>query len=1135
MMHIQAPLLIKPQATSARSRRSSIRIAVGFLAAAAHISPAYASKEDQIESITSAIAGPANGLEGGGVEKRQMFVAGNWKMNPGTVTEAESLASLVGAAAIALQRDRPDLPSIRIGVTPPSPFLPVVASILKGTGVKVGAQDLHWEGRCGAHTGGVAASMLKSAGASFVLCGHSERRSIFKETDEEINLKVKAALTQDLDVVLCIGETFEEFQADLVESVCTTQLAKGLAGVSTREVVQHLTIAYEPVWAIGTGLTATPEIAQAVHKVIRTWLENQYGKEAASYISIQYGGSVTPETSSELLQMPDIDGALVGGASLSADKFNNIVSSAALEAGVKQGVSPALTKSVLPIVAVDDKRRAWRGANEVWDAVEEVKKLTVASEEVTQKLEKAKDTLKKIAEEKGGATYLKAEELVPCRNDLGESPVWSARENKLYWVDIQVKNTGEGEIDAQHGWMCCLERGRISDWSEATYEGLDTRPNDGRCDRNGNLIVGSYNFQHKFNAQEIGSLYRLDSEGGLRKILNTKHRVSNCISFTPDGKGMYFCDTPTRRIFKFKYDATADGSPLSEPILFKELPNEMAGMPDGANTDSEGGIWVAITGGEKVIRISPEGNIDVVVDVKGHNPTSVTIGGSNLGQIMFIVVDTTTNIYLDTLFITTRGGPEQGSLLGVKLPVSITARGIPEATYMDKIHAKSSDSTEITAAEEKNDAEVVSKSKANVAVETQEEVKTAKKERKEEVKAEKKEEVKATKAEKKEEVKATKAEKKEEVKTEKKEEVKAEKKDEAKAEKKEDVKAGKAEKKDEVKSEMKDEAKAEKAEKKEEIKAEKKEEVKAEKKEEVKATKAEKKEEVKAEKKAEVKAEKKEEVKAEKKEEVKAEKKEEVKAEKKEDVKAVKAEKKDEAKAEKKDEVKAEKKEEVKAEKKEEVKAEKKEEVKAEKKEEVKVEKKEEVKAEKKEEVKAEKKEEVKAEKKEEVKTEKKEEVKAVKAEKKEEVKAVKAEKKEEVKAAKAEKQEEVKAEKKEDIKAEKKEKDEIPMQKVVYRNGRIGFIPLFDIASKATNAKKAKIGDQKEVSKVVDSSSEKKVESDAVEPTLSELKEDLSESNTVDTSDGNGSSSSSSNSMTATAAMAANFLLHLQRNGNKF
>ena len=208
---------------------------------------------------------------------------------------------------------------------PPFPFIRDVQKAVarSAAGIKVGAQTSFYELK-GAYTGAVSAPMLKSVDCSYVLVGHSERRSIFKEVDSDLNLIVQRIQEHDMTPVLCIGESKEEYELGLNEAVCTSQMAKDLKGISA-DKVKKLVIAYEPVWAIGTGLTASPAVAQSVHAAIRGWLRNTYGADVADAVRILYGGSVTPETVDELMQQPDIDGALVGGASLTAKSFARIV------------------------------------------------------------------------------------------------------------------------------------------------------------------------------------------------------------------------------------------------------------------------------------------------------------------------------------------------------------------------------------------------------------------------------------------------------------------------------------------------------------------------------------------------------------------------------------------------------------------------------------------------------------------------------------------------------------------------------------------------------------------------------------------------------------------------------------------
>lgn len=256
---------------------------------------------------------------GGASTGRKYFIAGNWKMNPDTLEEAKALAQEVVKCSEKSQRD------MDICVCCPYPFLATVVDITRGTKVSVGAQDVFTEDK-GAFTGGVSVAQVKSVGAKYVVIGHSERRhgNIAAESDAIFNLKTKKVLGAGLEAILCVGETKDEYEAKLNKAVCALQLSKGLAGVSAAEM-KRVTIAYEPVWAIGTGLTATPEIAQEVHAFIREHLTGMYGAQVAQSVRIQYGGSVAPNNVDTLMACPDIDGALVGGASLQAESFDKII------------------------------------------------------------------------------------------------------------------------------------------------------------------------------------------------------------------------------------------------------------------------------------------------------------------------------------------------------------------------------------------------------------------------------------------------------------------------------------------------------------------------------------------------------------------------------------------------------------------------------------------------------------------------------------------------------------------------------------------------------------------------------------------------------------------------------------------
>jgi len=241
---------------------------------------------------------------------RQPYLAGNWKMHK-TVAEAVSLAKEL---AEGLRRS----PN-KLMVAPPFTALSAVGAALAGSGIQLGAQNMASELE-GAHTGEISVRMLKDLGVRVVIIGHSERRHVYNESDEVINQKVRLALTEGMEVILCVGETLNEREAGEVERVVGTQLTAGLSGVENVSLDQ-LTIAYEPVWAIGTGKTATPEDADAVHQYIRGWFAETYGSDAAENIVVQYGGSVKPGNIAALMEMENIDGALVGGASLKAETF----------------------------------------------------------------------------------------------------------------------------------------------------------------------------------------------------------------------------------------------------------------------------------------------------------------------------------------------------------------------------------------------------------------------------------------------------------------------------------------------------------------------------------------------------------------------------------------------------------------------------------------------------------------------------------------------------------------------------------------------------------------------------------------------------------------------------------------------
>jgi triosephosphate isomerase (TIM) len=246
---------------------------------------------------------------------RTPIIAGNWKMYK-TVGEAVDLVK-------GLLEGMGSLTGREVVVCPPFTALYALRPLLVGTSLGLGAQDLHHEPH-GAFTGAIAAGMLTDVGCGYVIIGHSERRQYFGETDASVSLKIRAALTAGLTPIVCVGEVKAERDSGEAEAVVGRQISGGLAGLSPAEAAR-LVVAYEPVWAIGTGDTATPADAQAMHAAIRTMLKAHFGGETAAGVRIQYGGSVKPDNIDELMAQPDIDGALVGGASLTAASFLRIV------------------------------------------------------------------------------------------------------------------------------------------------------------------------------------------------------------------------------------------------------------------------------------------------------------------------------------------------------------------------------------------------------------------------------------------------------------------------------------------------------------------------------------------------------------------------------------------------------------------------------------------------------------------------------------------------------------------------------------------------------------------------------------------------------------------------------------------
>src|SRR5262245_47349549 len=247
---------------------------------------------------------------------RRAIIVGHWKMHK-TTAEAVALVNALRASVTQVQ-------DVDIGVAPPFTALMAVAEALRGSPFFVAAQNMHWEPQ-GAFTGEISAAMLTGVGCTRVIIGHSERRQYFAETDATVNKKLRAALNAQLDPILCIGETLDQREGNATFSVLEQQVRHGLADIAA-ESMSRVVIAYEPIWAIGTGKTATPTQAQEVHAFIRSLLGELYGKALADEVRIQYGGSVNVGNIHTLMTQPDVDGALVGGASLEASSFAQIVS-----------------------------------------------------------------------------------------------------------------------------------------------------------------------------------------------------------------------------------------------------------------------------------------------------------------------------------------------------------------------------------------------------------------------------------------------------------------------------------------------------------------------------------------------------------------------------------------------------------------------------------------------------------------------------------------------------------------------------------------------------------------------------------------------------------------------------------------
>ncbi len=249
---------------------------------------------------------------------RRPFIAGNWKMN---LDLASSVALVEG-----LVKETADCDDVEVAVCPPSVYLAAVAKAAAGSKVGVGAQNMYQEPG-GAFTGELSAAMLKDVGCQYVILGHSERRNILGESSEDVNLKTHAALAGGLIPIVCVGELLAERKAGTTMDVIRRQFDGSVSGL-TADQMKQIVIAYEPVWAIGTGEVATPAQAEEVHLGLRKLMEDRYNKEVAESVRIQYGGSVKPDNAAELLAQPNIDGALVGGASLKVEPFAGIIAGA---------------------------------------------------------------------------------------------------------------------------------------------------------------------------------------------------------------------------------------------------------------------------------------------------------------------------------------------------------------------------------------------------------------------------------------------------------------------------------------------------------------------------------------------------------------------------------------------------------------------------------------------------------------------------------------------------------------------------------------------------------------------------------------------------------------------------------------
>jgi triosephosphate isomerase len=628
-----------------------------------------------ISSVISPSSSSSSSSLSTGTTFRMPIVAGNWKLNPNSLGEATNLLKLLAAnfhnhrlanshndGSPSSSSSSSMITTPQVVIFPPSPFLMLAIEILDGTGIQVGAQNCGVQPGPGAFTGEISPSIIRSLGCDFVMVGHSERRTIYKESDKEINKKIHLCLDEpNLKIILCVGETESEYENKLLRSVVDMQLKNCLKGVNGRDVLDRIVIAYEPVWSIGTGKAATPDQANTAHTVVRDTLAEMFGPDIAEQVRVQYGGSVNPDNIQQLMGMSQVDGVLVGGASLVADSFTRIVDGGSIMSTTSLFLSP--TKPYSYTIPPPSRPREFT-----------------------------------------------AREIITTKNVLGESPIWSVRDSCLYWISApeeevwcwnmidepyrRLMGTTLGCVVLKEGEVGSLvlggERAILDVTMTPTTDDFATgprvlcdrpdlasatRPNDGRVDRQGRFVFGGYNNYHRAGSSEgsnNASLYRLNHFLQYEKLLDYDFRVSNCICFPEDGETMFFCDTPTRKVYQFDYPKDSNGfggAKLTNRKLIWTVPPDLPGGPDGATVDADGCIWIAMSGAGRVVRVVPwTQQVDYVVHLPVKSPTSCTFGGADL----------------DELFITTRG-PDGGGLYRVKMPFGI--HGLPEPEYkIDRLH-----------------------------------------------------------------------------------------------------------------------------------------------------------------------------------------------------------------------------------------------------------------------------------------------------------------------------------------------------------------------------------------------------------------------------------------------------------------